>query len=184
MYLLIILVGSKNGANSGSDASPPMQSFTEESSPENMTGSTPPLGMNIGNGRALRNCQSTESLDSLSDEPGGHSHNKSSSSSSRKVIVAVSFYVRKSSLFHKNKNQSESLFIISHLSPILQVKKRRCRALYDCQADNEDELTFEEDDIIIIINHETEDENWMEGYVTNNPTKRGLFPVSFVNMID
>ena len=100
MYLI---VGSKNGANSGSDASPPMQSFTEESSPENMTGSTPPLGMNIGNGRALRNCQSTESLDSLSDESGGHSHNKSSSSSSRKVIVAVSFDVRNSPLFHKIK---------------------------------------------------------------------------------
>ena len=100
MYPFIILVGSKNGANSGSDASPPMQSFTEESSPENMTGSTPPLGMNIGNGRALRNCQSTESLDSLSDESGGHSHNKSSSSSSRKVIVEVSFDVRNSPLFH------------------------------------------------------------------------------------
>ena len=76
------LVGSKNGANSGSDASPPLQSYTEESSPENLTGSTPPLGM----GR-VRNCHSTESLDSLSDESGGHSHNKTSSStSSRKVI--------------------------------------------------------------------------------------------------
>ena len=105
MYLI---VGSKNGANSGSDASPPMQSFTEESSPENMTGSTPPLGMNIGNGRALRNCQSTESLDSLSDESGGHSHNKSSSSSSRKVIVAVSFDVQYS--YYTNKNQSEYIY--------------------------------------------------------------------------
>ena len=75
-------VGSKNGANSGSDASPPLQSFTEESSPENMAGSTPPLG--IGNGRNMRTCQSTESLDSLSDESGGRAHNKSSSS--RKVI--------------------------------------------------------------------------------------------------
>ena len=123
MYPFIILVGSKNGANSGSDASPPMQSFTEESSPENMTGSTPPLGMNIGNGRALRNCQSTESLDSLSDESGGHSHNKSSSTSSRKVIVEVSFHVRNLSLL--NKNQSESLFIISHFSPILQVSMHK-----------------------------------------------------------
>jgi Arf-GAP/SH3 domain/ANK repeat/PH domain-containing protein len=143
-HTVFLHVGSKNGANSGSDASPPLQSFTEESSPENITGSTPPLG--IGNGRAMRTCQSTESLDSLSDESGGHTHNKSSSS--RKV------------------------------------KKRKCRALYDCQADNEDELTFAEDAIIIIINHETEDENWMEGYLINNPTKRGLFPVSFVNMID
>ena len=63
-------------------------------------------------------------------------------------------------------------------------QSRRCKALYDCQADNEDELTFEEDDIIVIINPETEDENWMEGYLKNNPSKKGLFPVSFVDMID
>ena len=86
----IILVGSKNGGNSGSDASPPMQSFTEESSPENNMGSTPPLGMGIGSGRGMRNCQSTESLDSLSDESGGHTHNKSSSSS-RKVTILVPY---------------------------------------------------------------------------------------------
>jgi len=60
---------------------------------------------------------------------------------------------------------------------------RRCRALYDCTADNEDELTFEEDDVIVIVNEETEDENWMEGYLMARPTKRGLFPVSFVTMI-
>ena len=84
------LVGSKNGANSGSDASPPMQSFTEESSPENMTGTTPPLGM----GR-VRNCHSTESLDSLSDESGGHAHNKTSSStSSRKVNKKLKGHVK------------------------------------------------------------------------------------------
>ena len=100
-------VGSKNGANSGSDASPPLQSFTEESSPENITGSTPPLG--IGNGRAMRTCQSTESLDSLSDESGGHTHNKSSSS--RKVIICAEFcqqrfdlrYIRSNISIHRSE---------------------------------------------------------------------------------
>jgi len=61
---------------------------------------------------------------------------------------------------------------------------RKCRALYDCEADNEDELTFEEGDIIVVINEDTEDENWMEGCLLSDPSKRGLFPVSFVNMVE
>ena len=60
---------------------------------------------------------------------------------------------------------------------------RRCRALYDCEADNDDELTFEEGDIILVLNEETEDENWMEGMLESDVAKRGLFPVSFVNML-
>ena len=60
---------------------------------------------------------------------------------------------------------------------------RRCRALYDCEADNDDELTFEEGDVILVINEETEDENWMEGILETNPSKTGLFPVSFVQML-
>ena len=61
---------------------------------------------------------------------------------------------------------------------------RKCRALYDCEADNEDELTFEEGDIIVVINEDTEDENWMEGCLQIDPSRRGLFPVSFVNMLE
>ena len=55
-------VGPKSGGSS--DTSPPLQSFAEESSPENLN-----LPSRIVNG------QSTESLDSLSDESGGlHGH--------------------------------------------------------------------------------------------------------------
>ena len=60
---------------------------------------------------------------------------------------------------------------------------KRCRALYDCEADNEDELTFEEGDVIIILAEETEDDNWMEGVLETVPEKRGLFPASFVHML-
>jgi Arf-GAP/SH3 domain/ANK repeat/PH domain-containing protein len=60
---------------------------------------------------------------------------------------------------------------------------KRCRALYDCEADNEDELTFEEGDIIIILKEETEDDNWMEGVLEAEPDRRGLFPASFVHML-
>lgn len=59
----------------------------------------------------------------------------------------------------------------------------RCRALYDCSADNEDELSFQEGDIIIITNMSTEDENWMEGCLERNPSSRGMFPISFVHML-
>ena len=55
-----ISVGPKSGGSS--DTSPPLQSFAEESSPENLMPSR------------MVNGQSTESLDSLSDESGGVHH--------------------------------------------------------------------------------------------------------------
>ncbi len=76
-----------------------------------------------------------------------------------------------------------TLFFFTFLQRGEYAHLRRCRALYDCEADNDDELTFEEGDIILIINEETEDENWMEGMLEANANKRGLFPVSFVNML-
>lgn len=59
---------------------------------------------------------------------------------------------------------------------------RRCRALYDCSADNEDELSFREGEVIVVINERTEDDNWMEGQVEGT-VRRGMFPVSFVHML-
>ena len=41
-----------------------------------------------------------------------------------------------------------------------QKQKRRCRALYDCNADNEDELSFQEGEVII-IDREEEDDWWV-----------------------
>nr|KAG5698593.1 hypothetical protein BaRGS_027104 [Batillaria attramentaria] len=38
--------------------------------------------------------------------------------------------------------------------------RRRCKALYDCEADNDDELTFREGEIIIIL-EEVEEEWWV-----------------------
>lgn len=60
---------------------------------------------------------------------------------------------------------------------------RRCRALYNCSADNDDELSFSEGEIIIVINEHTDDENWMEGMVENEPERKGMFPVSFVHRL-
>ena len=60
----------------------------------------------------------------------------------------------------------------------------KCVALYDCQADQLDELTFKENDIIVILKQQTEDNLWMEGYIAENPEKKGLVPESFVKKID
>ncbi|XP_055605216.1 arfGAP with SH3 domain, ANK repeat and PH domain-containing protein [Uranotaenia lowii] len=61
---------------------------------------------------------------------------------------------------------------------------RRCRALYDCNADNDDELEFKEGEILVVLNERTDDENWMEGEIEGDSTRRGMFPVSFVQMLD
>ncbi|ESO83203.1 hypothetical protein LOTGIDRAFT_179801 [Lottia gigantea] len=60
------------------------------------------------------------------------------------------------------------------------IEGQRCRALYDCEADNEDELSFKEGEIIVILREE--EEEWWEGEIEKEPFRRGLFPVSFVKI--
>uniref|UniRef100_A0A914ZD14 Uncharacterized protein n=1 Tax=Parascaris univalens TaxID=6257 RepID=A0A914ZD14_PARUN len=59
---------------------------------------------------------------------------------------------------------------------------RRCRALYDCSADNPDELSFRQGDIIIVSKERIAGENdtWMEGYLASDPQRKGAFPITFV----
>jgi len=65
----------------------------------------------------------------------------------------------------------------------IQGKMKRCQALYDCEADREDELSFKESEIILILNEKTDDEDWMEGLIEGDVSRRGLFPASFVHML-
>lgn len=60
---------------------------------------------------------------------------------------------------------------------------RRCRALYDCNADNDDELEFKEGEILVVLNEKTDDDNWMEGQIEGDNTRQGMFPISFVHML-
>lgn len=64
-----------------------------------------------------------------------------------------------------------------------QAGLKRCRALYDCNADNDDELEFKEGEVLVVLNERTDDENWMEGVVESDPSRRGMFPVSFVHIL-
>ncbi|XP_025088851.1 arf-GAP with SH3 domain, ANK repeat and PH domain-containing protein 2-like isoform X2 [Pomacea canaliculata] len=90
----------------------------------------------------------------------------------------------------EERPRSDSQPEISHRDPVplpalrARLKRgqhRRCRALYDCDADNDDELTFREGEVIVIL--EEVEEEWWEGEIENNPKRRGLFPTSFVEMM-
>lgn len=63
------------------------------------------------------------------------------------------------------------------------LKPRRCRALYDCDADREDELAFKEGEVITILSEITDDDDWMEGIIEGQPDRRGVFPASFVHVL-
>ncbi|XP_044075493.1 arf-GAP with SH3 domain, ANK repeat and PH domain-containing protein 1a isoform X3 [Siniperca chuatsi] len=58
-------------------------------------------------------------------------------------------------------------------------KIRRVKTIYDCQADNEDELTFAEGEVIVVTGEE--DQEWWIGHIEGQPERRGVFPMSFVH---
>ncbi|XP_051908759.1 arf-GAP with SH3 domain, ANK repeat and PH domain-containing protein 2b isoform X2 [Hippocampus zosterae] len=60
-------------------------------------------------------------------------------------------------------------------------RPQRVRAIYRCSADNPDELTFEEGEVIVVEGEE--DSEWWVGHVEGEPARRGVFPVTFVHFI-
>ncbi|XP_069006173.1 arf-GAP with SH3 domain, ANK repeat and PH domain-containing protein 1 [Embiotoca jacksoni] len=58
---------------------------------------------------------------------------------------------------------------------------RRVQALYDCQADHHDELSFTEGQVLVVLARE--DSDWWHGYIEDEPDRRGLFPSSFVQLL-
>ncbi|XP_029990114.1 arf-GAP with SH3 domain, ANK repeat and PH domain-containing protein 2-like [Sphaeramia orbicularis] len=58
---------------------------------------------------------------------------------------------------------------------------RRVQALYDCQADHYDELSFTEGQVLVVLGQD--DSDWWHGYIEDEPDQRGLFPSSFVQLL-
>ncbi|XP_034724143.1 arf-GAP with SH3 domain, ANK repeat and PH domain-containing protein 2 isoform X2 [Etheostoma cragini] len=58
---------------------------------------------------------------------------------------------------------------------------RRVEALYDCQADHHDELSFSEGQVLVVLGQE--DSDWWHGYIEDEPDQKGLFPSSFVQLL-
>uniref|UniRef100_A0A672PLY2 Arf-GAP with SH3 domain, ANK repeat and PH domain-containing protein 1-like n=1 Tax=Sinocyclocheilus grahami TaxID=75366 RepID=A0A672PLY2_SINGR len=57
----------------------------------------------------------------------------------------------------------------------------RVKTIYDCQADNDDELTFVEGEVIIVTGEE--DQEWWIGHIEGKPERKGVFPMSFVHIL-
>ncbi|XP_057178403.1 arf-GAP with SH3 domain, ANK repeat and PH domain-containing protein 1 isoform X3 [Triplophysa rosa] len=66
------------------------------------------------------------------------------------------------------------------INPI-KSKMRRVKTIYDCQADNEDELTFVEGEVIVVTGEE--DPEWWIGHIEGQPERKGVFPMSFVHIL-
>ncbi|CAB4003698.1 arf-GAP with SH3 domain, ANK repeat and PH domain-containing 2-like, partial [Paramuricea clavata] len=62
------------------------------------------------------------------------------------------------------------------LSPTAKVK--RVEAIFDCAADNDDELSFSEGEIIVVSGEA--DPDWWMGHIEGNPRREGVFPITFV----
>lgn len=101
---------------------------------------------------------------------------------------------------------------LKHLYLFQKQRPKRVKALYNCQADNPDELTFSEGEVII-VDGEEDKEWWVStqsyflhstcthqltescvilmalscvlqvGHIDGEPNRKGVFPVSFVNFI-
>uniref|UniRef100_A0A3Q3K630 ArfGAP with SH3 domain, ankyrin repeat and PH domain 2b n=1 Tax=Monopterus albus TaxID=43700 RepID=A0A3Q3K630_MONAL len=67
-------------------------------------------------------------------------------------------------------------------SPIgYKQRPQRVKAIYNCLADHPDELTFTEGEVIVVEGEE--DSEWWVGHIEAEPTRRGVFPVTFVHFI-
>uniref|UniRef100_A0A8C7NQK1 ArfGAP with SH3 domain, ankyrin repeat and PH domain 2 n=1 Tax=Oncorhynchus mykiss TaxID=8022 RepID=A0A8C7NQK1_ONCMY len=60
-------------------------------------------------------------------------------------------------------------------------RSRRVKARYSCLADNPDELTFTEGEVIVVDGEE--DQEWWVGHIEGDSTRKGVFPVTFVHLI-
>ncbi|XP_071324258.1 arf-GAP with SH3 domain, ANK repeat and PH domain-containing protein 2b isoform X2 [Trachinotus anak] len=60
-------------------------------------------------------------------------------------------------------------------------KPQRVKAIYNCSADNPDELTFSEGEVIVVEGEE--DSEWWIGHIEGEPTRHGVFPITFVHFI-
>uniref|UniRef100_A0A668T5L4 ArfGAP with SH3 domain, ankyrin repeat and PH domain 2a n=1 Tax=Oreochromis aureus TaxID=47969 RepID=A0A668T5L4_OREAU len=89
----------------------------------------------------------------------------------------------KSKIPQINANALEILCVcVSVLVPLSQKQRpKRVKAMYNCVADNPDELTFSEGEVIVVDGEE--DQEWWLGHIEGEPMRRGAFPVTFVHFI-
>uniref|UniRef100_A0A8D8M2C7 Arf-GAP with SH3 domain, ANK repeat and PH domain-containing protein 1 n=1 Tax=Cacopsylla melanoneura TaxID=428564 RepID=A0A8D8M2C7_9HEMI len=152
-------------------------------------GPPPPTPSNTSRSKS----QSNESLSSLASEPEPH-HNPVPPPRKKRDESPLPRFRDSRKDKKEDEEEKEPYFYcpleqqnqsqggVTSVSPV-PASLPRCRALYDCSADNEDELSFREGDILRVLSSCPDDDNWMEGMLEHDPGSRGMFPISFVQML-
>ncbi|XP_053099613.1 arf-GAP with SH3 domain, ANK repeat and PH domain-containing protein 1 isoform X3 [Hemicordylus capensis] len=128
----------------------------------------------------------------LAKTPGGDLSPKPLLSEANQKSLSVDLSPKVQSRGTIQKQASEDSNDVTHALPDTPVplprkinvgknKVRRVKTIYDCQADNDDELTFVEGEIIIVTGEE--DQEWWIGHIEGQPERKGVFPVSFVHIM-
>uniref|UniRef100_A0A8C9YRM3 ArfGAP with SH3 domain, ankyrin repeat and PH domain 2a n=1 Tax=Sander lucioperca TaxID=283035 RepID=A0A8C9YRM3_SANLU len=81
----------------------------------------------------------------------------------------------------KKATQDRMLSSVCFFSASQKQRPKRVKAIYNCVADNPDELTFSEGEVIVVDGEE--DQEWWLGHIEGEPMRRGAFPVTFVHFI-
>uniref|UniRef100_A0A8C2CNC3 ArfGAP with SH3 domain, ankyrin repeat and PH domain 1a n=1 Tax=Cyprinus carpio TaxID=7962 RepID=A0A8C2CNC3_CYPCA len=95
-----------------------------------------------------------------------------------KVCVPTFYFVPYLSILELCFTLSVKSSFFMHLG---KNKVKRVKTIYDCQADNDDELTFVEGEVIIVTGEE--DQEWWIGHIEGEPERKGVFPMSFVHIL-
>ncbi|XP_041635468.1 arf-GAP with SH3 domain, ANK repeat and PH domain-containing protein 2 isoform X2 [Cheilinus undulatus] len=134
---------------------------------------------------SFRKCVPSSPLSSLTERPekGGFRRADSESSSSQFLQPASKAPPNRSPTNHRsqsfdNDNRGPAPQPLPRRSLPRGSTSRRVEALYDCQADHHDELSFSEGQVLVVLGQE--DNDWWHGYIEDEPDQRGLFPSSFV----
>ncbi|XP_053723743.1 arf-GAP with SH3 domain, ANK repeat and PH domain-containing protein 2 isoform X3 [Synchiropus splendidus] len=136
---------------------------------------------------SFKKCVPSSALSSVTERPDrGFRRADSDTSTSH-----FTFANHKSPNGSPTNHRSQSFEVNSSRGPAPQPRPRRslprgssslrAQALYDCQADHHDELSFCEGQMLVVLGQE--DTDWWHGYVEEEPDQRGLFPSSFVQLL-
>ena len=75
---------------------------------------------------------------------------------------------------------SDFLFAKVNALEIFAISVERARVLFSYSAENNDELTIDEGDVVTVLDKDLEDSGWWKGEVNG---KVGVFPDNFVELL-
>ncbi|KAF6018036.1 ASAP1 [Bugula neritina] len=147
---------------------------------------TPPKEFSLPSTAAYKFTKDSKPEDAASSKPFTNISNKQVTSkpepSPRKAIGSTSTVAKAPS--SPAPTSTKPAIRPKPLAPSVSLPiRRRCRAIYDCKADNNDELSFSKDEVIVILKSPP-GSSWWEGEIDGNPSRKGLFPITHIAIVN